>query len=96
MTYASCASGSNVGNRPIPHSTTTKDDKYWLCRRSLRMWPVGGGDLRKCLAEFLKTRLKFDQTFLTLMGEVSIKRVIPLTRSKIKDEVTVIFSSIEI
>ena len=57
------------------------------------MWPVSGTDLKAGLRDFLKGKLKLDAAFLTDMGNLSIKRVACGPRSKIRDEVIVVFSS---
>ena len=39
--------------------SSEKEDKYLLCRRSLRMWPLDEGDLHRSLHAFLIRKLKF-------------------------------------
>ena len=99
--YASClssTSGSASGSAPsctVPPGPT-RDEMYWLCRRSLRIWPVPGPDLRRSLGEFMKNRLHMSPATLFSMGEVSVKRAFLNPRSKLKDEVVAVFSSQEI
>ena len=73
--YASCFSG-DVGGRSGPAANMSKasDDVYWSCRRSLRLWPVPGPDLKKSLADFMKTRQKISTSTLLRMGDIGIKR----------------------
>ena len=95
MSYASCASKPpsifDAGGRK-----PSKEDLYWECRRSLRIWPVAGKDLKKGLQDFLTTRLGFSQAFLSDMGSISIRKVAAGPRSKIIDEVIVVFSGVDV
>ena len=94
--YASCAaaapSGPDLGMRSRP----TKEDRYWLCRRSLRVWPVKGDDIRKAFGEFLRNRLGLGAYFLADMGEMSVKRVTGGPAAKLQHEVIVVFSTVEV
>ena len=69
------------------------DAAYWLCRRSLRLWPITGADLKKSLGTFLRSKLLLDADFLRDMGEVSVKRVPAGPRAKIRGEVIAVFST---
>ena len=40
-----------------PLTSTTREDKYWLARRQLRMWPIVGDDLDQSVRVLLKTKL---------------------------------------
>ena len=62
----------------------------------MRLWPIEGKDLKTGLREFLRGRLRLDASFLSDMGNVSLKRVACGPRSKIKNEVIVVFSSTEV
>ena len=50
-------------------------EKYWLARRSLRLWPVKGQDLRRSLSQFMVKILDFPESFLNTMGQVTIKPI---------------------
>ena len=97
-TYADCAGSARqtVGSGPPTSASTEREERYWLCRRSLRVWPIIGGDLRKSVGDFLKGRLKLDSSFMVTMGDLSVKRVPFTERSKVKNEAVVVFSSVEV
>ena len=71
-------------------------DVYWACRRSLRIWPVPGPDLKKSLANFMQTRLRISTSTLLKMGDISIKKVFSAPGNKIQDEVVVLFAKQEV
>ena len=80
---------------PLP-AMAHKEEKYWYCRRSLRMWPVTGDDVRKSVGIFLRTKLKLEASFLSTIGEIGVKTVPFTARSKIKGEVIVVFGTVEV
>ena len=68
-------------------------------RRSLRIWPIDGGpggDIKKAVGGFLKNKLKLEGSFLSTIGEISVKTVPFTSRSKVKHEAIVAFSTVEI
>ena len=72
-----------------------REERFWQCRRSLRLWPVPGGDLAG-LKDFLRTKLRMDEQFIEEeLGEVHIKKHKDL-RAKTKDEVFVQFDTKEV
>ena len=83
-------SGSGVGEGAV--KDRRREDKFWQCRRSIRIWPVPGGD-KEGVKEFLKEKLAMSETFVNEdMGEISVKRSVE-RRPKNKDEVCVEFES---
>ena len=60
------------------------------------MWPIADGDVKAGLKKYLRDRLRLSTSFLADMGEISIKRVAAGPRSKIKEEVIVVFSSVDV
>ena len=66
-----------------------------MCRRSLRLWPISGSDLKAGLGDFLKLRLRISPVFLSDMGEIGVKRVAS-TSTKFPDEVIALFSTVEV
>ena len=81
---------------PAPIARPTKEDLYWQCRRSLRLWPIVGPDIKKGLGDFLRNRLRLGADFLADMGEVSVKKVASGPRSKKVGEIIAIFSSTDV
>ena len=74
------------GPRPRPRPTGRQADpvdrdRYWLARRSLRIWPIEGPNPRGSLMAFLNTRLGMEDAFLISMGQVTIKMICPSTRA---------------
>ena len=95
MSYVTCM-GMSKASRASATPVGTKEDIYWFCRRSLRMWPVAGDDLRKGLLVFLKSKLQLDSAFFLDMGEISVKKVYAGPRAKIRDEVIAVFSTVAV
>ena len=65
------------------------DEKFWECRRSLRLWPVKGA-CPSNLEEYLKEWLDLDGDFVKNMGGFKIRCVIE-RKPQHKDEVIVTF-----
>ena len=101
-TYASCFSSDGTAGPSVPFpppgrpARMSKEDWYWQCRRSLRLWPVVGQDIKKALREYLTDRLRLDAQFLGDMGDISIKKVPAGPSNKIAGEVIVVFSTVEV
>ena len=77
----------------------SKEEQYWLCRRSLRIWPIPGRsdeEMSKNLGVFMRDKLHLSSAFLKAMGQLSIKRVAEGPAAKIQDEVIAVFSTVEI
>ena len=76
-------------------------ERYWLARQSLRLWPVGGPDLRGALRAFLLEKLGLQGTLVDSLGNVTIKTIDRTdrpgasARTQVKDEVLVIFPTPE-
>ena len=72
-----------------------REEKFWECRRSLRIWPVPEGD-RQGVVSFLKDKIRMDDNFLE--GDLGKMEIKPMRdpRAKIKDEVIVTFETKEI
>ena len=71
-----------------------REDKFWECRRTLRIWPVRG-DSREDVVDFLAYKLGLDWQFDDEMGEVVVKKVRDPKR-KVEGEVAVTFESKEV
>ena len=72
-----------------------REDRFWECRRSLRLWPVPEGN-RDGLETFLKEKLRLDERFIREdLGQITIRRNKDL-RAKNKDEVFVTFETKDI
>ena len=69
-----------------------RSEAYSEHRRSLRLWPVPGPDLKAGLARYLKDKLKFTDEEFKKVGNVSIKKHRDPS-SKNPDEVVVLFES---
>ena len=75
-------------------NTSYKEERYWRARRSLRLWPVKGADLKAALSNFLVGPLQMDPEVLNDVPSFEVRRV-RATRSKIEHEVIVVFPDIE-
>ena len=91
--YASAAAAGRAAPRAGKSIQMTQKDKqderFWECRRSLRLWPVPNGS-KASLKEYLTSKLEFEDGFLDDVGEVTIKKVVK-KKPKYKDEVVVTF-----
>ena len=74
----------------------TAEDRYWLSRRSLRIWPVPGPDIKASLRDYLSTKLKLNSKFLHDIGDISIRKVAEAPGSRISDEVIAVFSTVAV
>ena len=70
---------------------------YLQCSRSVRMWPVegSGAGLKLAASEFMKTYLEMEVSDIDSTVIDSISRAQQLPRSKVKNEVIVIFARVE-
>ena len=87
-------SASNTGDLQT-HRDTYKEDRYWRARRSLRMWPVRGPDLKSSLTAFFRDTLMLDDDIVATVPQLEIRGV-RSTKSKIVDEVIVVFPDLDI
>ena len=60
-----------------------QEDRFWTCRRALRLWPLPGGT-RNSLEEYLTTKLRMEERFVQENKN---------PRAKIGHEATVYFES---
>ena len=69
-----------------------QEDRFWTCRRALRLWPLPGGT-RSSLEEYLTTKLRMEERFVR--EELGRTEIIPNKnpRAKIGNEATVYFES---
>ena len=100
--YASALSvGTGTGSSTLTDSRLSaqskskedkREDRFWLARRSLRMWPVQDPS-REGVITFLKDRLRMDADFIEEeLGLVAVRKVRD-PRSKLKHEVVVEFET---
>ena len=73
---------------------TRREDRFWECRRTLRLWPVKE-PTTEGLKGFLSERLGLDESFLNDLGPVTV-RPHRDPRSKIKNEIYAEFESKEV
>ena len=72
-----------------------KADRYHICRRSLRMWPLDANDLQSSLGSYLLGKLGLSQEDVNGIGQIMYKKCHARTASKIKKEFIVTFESSE-
>ena len=94
-TYATAAKQPAVLlSRTADVQQERREERFWQCRRSLRLWPVEGGDSAG-LKAFLKEKLRVDANVIDNdLGEVLIRKHKDL-KAKTKNEVIVEFDSKE-
>ena len=88
-------SNPNAGRTSDIGRTERREDKFWLCRRSLRLWPVRGAT-SDGLRDFLESKLGLNGTLVedAINGAVITKIKDP--RSKLEEEAVVSFDSKEV
>ena len=77
--------------------SSAKEDRYWLARRSLRLWPVRGACLHTEVGSFFLQNLKLGPDFITKerLEALEVNRVEKRRPDKCPDEVLVVFPSKE-
>ena len=90
-TYASAARKSAVGPNPprIMSQQEKRDERFWECRRSLRLWPVDPPNAAG-VRSFLEDKLGVEEDFMDNAGHIEVKKVYE-RKSKFTDEVVVTF-----
>ena len=84
-----------TARKPDKIQAERREDRFWECRRSLRLWPVPEGTVDG-LKVFLKEKLRMDERFIEEdLGEVLVRKHKDL-RAKNKDEIFVQFESKEV
>ena len=88
--YASVAAGKSLSLAGAGQPRS-KEDSYWLCRRSLRLMPLGEGDAKEEVRNFISDLLKQDDLFVSSLGDFSVRRIPFGPRSKNRNEAVVVF-----
>ena len=87
-TAASSSSGQPSAIIAADPRAVRQEEDYWLCRRSLRLWPAPGPDLNKSVSEFLTSELEIED--LDDIGPFSVQRY-QTAKTKYMNEVLVAF-----
>ena len=66
---------SDLGARPAASDDVRRQEQYWKARRSIRLWPVKGLDLRLALSIFLTDELKMDPDICEEINSYEVRRV---------------------
>ena len=69
------------------------EDRYWDCRKQLRVRPVEGSDVEGAVRNFLVQNLKIED--IDSLGNIVVQRIPHGPGSKIKNEALVTFGSVE-
>ena len=73
-----------------------REDRYWECRRTLRLRPIPEGDIIEQVRAFMTDHLKLSQTFMESVGDIKASRVPSGPAAKVKDEVVVAYQTTDI
>ena len=93
--WAAVASSAKSNEQRKSVQQERREEKFWECRRSLRIWPLPGAS-KDSLDDFLLEKLGLDGNFvLHELGETTI-RPHRDPRSKFKDEAYVTFETKEV
>ena len=68
-----------------------EEERYWICRKSLRLRPLGRGNDQAAVTDYMKEHLKIDSTTIETIGSFTVQRIPVGPGSKIKDEAIVTF-----
>ena len=80
--------------RTITAGRGNNDDKYWLARRTLRLWPIpGDDDLETAVVSFLERKLMCPPARV-LEEDIEVKRVYTPPESTAQHQVLVTFATI--
>ena len=93
VSYAAAAAAQSQPER-TKTSSDRRSDRFWDCRRSLRLWPMKQGSTDE-LQDFLLNKLDMSQDFVDNIGQLRI-RLVKDRRAKVKDEAVVVFETKEI
>ena len=103
QSYAAAAAAGGLGSpasSKLPKAWLSpekeKEMDYWQCRNSLRICPIGQGDTKEKVKEYLQTHLKLSPLFMESVGSFSVSRVTFGPAAKIQGEVIVVFRSTEV
>ena len=67
-----------------------REEQYSVAKRSLRVWPVAGPDMKASMKKFLEDKLKLGRGFVDVAGDIIIEKYMD-SRSKNANEVILIF-----
>ena len=91
-----CAGGSSaMVPLAAPVATTQnkrRDEAFYWCRRSLKLWPVTGEDLSDAVRVFLRTKLGLSDAGIEKLGSIEAS-LLPSKASREKKEVIATFES---
>lgn len=72
-----------------------KEERYWEARRSLRMWPVIGEDLKKAVIQFLTEKMQCPIGRLA-EDDINMKRTLSRPEANAQEQVRIKFSSVRL
>ena len=94
---SSCATAltSSIAVQPRQNVADRQERDYWNCRRSLRLRPVDGPDVKEAALSFFGERLKMDSATIRSLGDFHAEFVPHGPETKYKKEVLVRFATVE-
>ena len=98
LSYATAVSSAPVSAASSVASSmveSRRDLDYWRARKSLRLRPIGKGDDKQLVIEYMKDHLKLEDSFIESMGEIWTERIPFGPKTRQKNEMLVRFTSVE-
>ena len=92
---ASVDQSGGGGTRKARSPAKREEEVYWECRRALRLRPVEEGNDIGAVTNFMTDHLRLDSKTMDIIGSFSVQRIPQGPASKIKNEVLVIYRSVE-
>ena len=76
-------------------SSNRRDEAYFRCRKSLKVWPVDGEDLIDSFKVFMRTKLGMDDQRISTIGEITVTKL-NTRAARNRNEVLVMFEDKEL
>ena len=85
-----------LGGRPSSSAVerSKREEAFYRCRRSLKLWPISGDDLEDEVKVFLKTKLRFTQSRIDSFGSIEVSAP-PAKAARDRKEVVAVFETSE-
>ena len=92
--YAAVAATTQPSTRKTM-TANREENRYWECRKSLRLRPISTGDDKESVKTFMTEHLRIDSATMSDIGDFRVRRVPAGPGSKIQREAIVTFETID-